>query len=81
MFWKVQCAARCGARRWARLRTYRAALLRGLPARVCCGCGYARSHPLILVDPLYVQFGLGSHTHSIYMSKMSPKPLMVLVRL
>ncbi|KAF1777915.1 hypothetical protein GQ600_26736 [Phytophthora cactorum] len=41
MFWRVQCAARCGARRWARLRTYRAALLRGLPARVCCGCGYA----------------------------------------
>jgi hypothetical protein len=29
-------SARWGARRWARLRKYRAALLRGHPARVCC---------------------------------------------
>jgi hypothetical protein len=29
-------SARRGARRWARLRKYRAALLRGHPARVCC---------------------------------------------
>ncbi|KAG6947064.1 hypothetical protein JG688_00015714 [Phytophthora aleatoria] len=47
MSWRVQCAANCGAQRWARLRKYFAALLHNLPARVCCG--YARSPPLAIV--------------------------------
>ncbi|KAG6954569.1 hypothetical protein JG688_00012280 [Phytophthora aleatoria] len=46
MYWRVR---RVRARRWVRLRKYRAVLLRGHPARVCYGYApHTRSLPFTI---------------------------------
>jgi hypothetical protein len=58
-------SARWGARRWARLRKYRAALLRGLPARVCFGYApHARSLPLWVTSISSLDCKV-SHVHGV----------------